>query len=154
MALKCSPDDLSFSSHTPIGLDHEYLIRPVINRFGFAVNEDKVRRYAPGEDKIVTGLHLREGEVYLPPDYLPQLETEINRLHTVMLVEGRYQTGMSMRKLGLLKQELKGKLNFASQVLGGAAPEIQAREEQYEAALSAKEDFESASWLDIPYSVF
>lgn len=146
-------DDLSFSADRPISVTDEYLIRPVLTRYGFMINEEKVRRYGADEEKIVTGLHIRNGEIFLPPNYLPQLEIEIARLRNVMLVEGRYQTGMSMRKLGLLKQELLGKLNFASQVLGSSAPEIVAREEQYASALTAKEDYESASWLDIPYSM-
>ena len=147
-------DDLSFSGGQAFSEDDDYLIRPVIRQHGFWVNEEKVTQYGRDQEKIVTGLHLREGSVHLPPDYLPQLETEIARLHAVMLVEGRYQTGMSGRKLKMLQQELLGKLNFAGQVLGVSAPEFQAREEQYAAALSAREDYESASWLDIPYEVF
>ncbi len=147
-------DDLTFSAQSPILPKHEDLIRPVIAHHGFTVNEEKVKRYGKGQEKIVTGLHLKDGKIKLPPDYLSQLQDEIARLRSTLLVEGRYQTGMSMRKLGLLKQELKGKLNFASQVLGGSAPEIIASEEQYEAALSAREDYESASWLEIPYSSF
>lgn len=145
-------DDLSFSAKVPIRESEEALIFPVITQHGFEINPGKVRRYGPADEKIVTGLHLRDGKVHLPPDYLPQLQTEIERLHTVMLVEGRYQTGMSMRKLKLLKQELLGKINFASQVLGNDAPQVTARAEQYEAALYAREDYESASWLDIPYT--
>lgn len=61
-----------------------------------------------------------------------------------------HQAGMSNRKLNLLKQELKGKMQFAQLVLGNTEVVHQA-EQAYEDALFAKEDYESANWLEIPY---
>lgn len=146
-------DDLSFSATDPIGIPLEQMLRGAIRHHGFVVNPDKVRRYGPGEDRIVTGLHLRDGRVQLPDGYLPQLRTEIARLHTVMAVDGRYRTGMSDRKLKLLQQEIRGKMNFAGLVLGHASAEMVAQGEAYEAALDARAAWESLTWLEIPYGL-
>jgi len=145
-------DDLSFSGDARFSKTQLEVLRNTISSAGFHINTEKFKSYGPDDVKVVTGLYLQEGRIGLPPQFLTQLDTEIQRLQAVMLVEGRYQTGMSMRKLKLLKQELQGKINFAGLVMGQAHPDIMAREDEFLQALQAREDYESASWLDIPYS--
>lgn len=147
-------DDLSFSGRKPVSEEDLPFIRSIIEKNGFQINPAKIKHFGPDEEKVVTGLYLRNGKVELPSDYLPRLKIEIERLRAVMLVEDRYRTGMSMRKLKRMQQEIQGKINFAGQVMGSSSPEVVAQEEQYDAALHAREDFESANWLDIPYGTW
>lgn len=60
---------------------------------------------------------------------------------------------MSMKKLGLFKQELDGKWNFAHSVMPDDET-VLALKEKIEEAFNPSDDFESVDWLDIPYSLF
>lgn len=146
-------DDMTFSAQQPIGEGDRRLIEDIIQHHYFVVNEGKVRYYEKGETPVVTGLLVKEDKVDLPPHYLPMLEKEIGRLRDVLLVEERYRLGVSNKKLKLLKQEIAGKLNFATIVLGDGHPDISKIQAQFEAAQFVKADFESADWLELPYDV-
>lgn len=147
-------DDLTFSAQNPILETDLKMVRDIIAESNFLVNEEKVKKFGPSDSKTVTGLIVTPQGVKLPEPYLPQIKEEIARLRSVMLVEQRYQTGMSMRKLKLLKQELQGKINFAGMVLGTSHEEIIQLEEQYDTAIYAPKEYESANWLEIPYDTF
>lgn len=144
-------DDLSFSSRTAIGSEGEEMLRGIAIGEGWKINEEKRRRFGPGEVKIVTGLHLQAAQIGLPPGYLENLQTEIARLQAVKATEYRYRMGLSRRKIKRFEQELKGKLNFAAQVLGGDSPLLQEPAAQLESAGQPPERFEAVDWLDIPY---
>jgi len=144
-------DDLTFSSPKPVSrTDEKFIDHAIINQ-GFAVQENKRKRFLPADTKIVTGLRVMSSHVDLPENYLPLLHTEIERLKTTLQVEGRYRTGMSYRKLKLFKQELQGKINFAGMALGNEHEKTKEASQRYDDALQAAENFESANWLDIPY---
>ncbi len=144
-------DDLSFSGNKAPSEADVSMIRATIESYSFKINEAKVKHYAPGDQKMVTGLVVADEGIQLPTDYLPQLQVEIDRLKTVLIVDARYNTGMSNKKLNLLKQELKGKLNFAQMVIGMDPPEMQAAAQAYEDAVLMPQEYESVHWLEIPY---
>jgi len=144
-------DDMVFSAKAPISQNDINTLRGIITNSGLLVNEKKVRYYNPGENACITGLILTENGVNLPDGYLPQLEEEINRLKTVMMVDSRYRTGMSYQKLKLLKQELQGKINFAQMALGSTSDQIIKLHQLFEDAEMQVDSFQSASWLEIPY---
>jgi RNA-directed DNA polymerase len=146
-------DDLSFSGAAFIGEKDEGLLRGTIEGYGFKLNEEKVKQYGPGDEKLVTGLVVGEEGVRLQNGYLDQLQVEIARLQTVLMVDRRYHTGMSNRKLKLFKQELRGKMNFARLILGSEDSGMQAVEQAYEDATMAPAEYESASWLEITYAL-
>ena len=144
-------DDCSFSSDSEIDRAATGLIRDVITSNRFIINEEKVSLFKPGEEKKVTGIIVGEERLSLPPSYMQQLQTEIGRLQQTLSVEKRYQTGMSIKKLGLFEQELRGKINYAQMVLGDT-PETEKLYTAFENALDPKETFESDNWLEIPYN--
>ena len=144
-------DDMVFSAKTPISQSDTQTLRGIITNSGLIVNEKKVRSYNPGENALITGLILTENGVNLPEGYLAQLEEEINRLKSVMMVDYRYRTGMSYQKLKLLKQELQGKINFAQMALGDAHHRVIKLHQQFAHAEMQADNFQSANWLDIPY---
>lgn len=144
-------DDLTFSSNNKIKNSDEKFFRNTINYYGFNINENKVKYFNPADTKVITGL-LVSDTVSLNMQYIPQLQEEINRLKTTMLVEQRYKTGLSFKKLKLFIQELNGKINFATMVLGKNSPEIIQLEEQFEDAKNPAIDFISENWLDVPYN--
>lgn len=147
-------DDFTFSSNHEITHSEIELILSIIRNHGFIENKKKVQRFSPSQTKIVTGLVVGNEKVELPTNYLPQLKIEIGRLATFLNIEQRYNTGMSHKKLKLFKQELAGKINFASSIIGSQHPEIENIESQYLAVIQPSDTFESIDWLDIPYSVF
>jgi RNA-directed DNA polymerase len=144
-------DDLCFSSQQPITKIDVEVIRDAIQKNGYIVNEEKVKHFDKNETKYVTGLVVGENEISLPLHYLPQLKSEIERLQHTMLVEQRFQTGMSNKKLKLFYQELLGKWNFANMVLNQSEELFQLRD-QLENALHPPQNFESINWLEIPYN--
>ena len=143
-------DDLSFSSPNEIGpIDQRYL-QEIISKY-FQINYDKLRYYRAEDTKQVTGINILEEDIALPDKYLAQVSVEIERLRQTMQVEARYQTGMSLKKLKLFEQELRGKLNFATMVMPHNE-EIDHLQQELSFALNPSEDFESVNWLEIPYT--
>ncbi|MFN8243894.1 MAG: reverse transcriptase family protein [Ferruginibacter sp.] len=146
-------DDLSFSSSYEIDTRTIGLIRDCISGCRFTINEEKVKLFSPGMEKSVTGIIVGDDRLSLPATYLVQLQQEIARLEQTLLVEARYRTGMSHKKLELFEQELRGKINFAQMVLGDTG-ETAGLAAQFDKALLATEDFESGNWLEMPYKYF
>lgn len=145
-------DDLTFSSKEEIHPRDQKTIREIISRH-FIIHPEKDRYYAADDIKQVTGIIIKENDIALPEKYLDQVSIEIERLRQTMQVEARYRTGMSMKKLALFEQELRGKLNFAAMVMPDNES-IDHLQEAVTAALNPLEDFESADWLDMPYTFF
>lgn len=143
-------DDLSFSSNTAITKTDTNLFLDVIEHHRLMVNPKKIKIYGAEDVKLVTGLVVTD-KIDLPDGYIKNLETEIDRLRSVMLVEGRYRTGMSYKKLKLLMQELNGKISFASMILGPDDQTIEQLKIQFNHALQLPEEELLQSWMDIPY---
>lgn len=147
-------DDLSFSAAKPItALDREILETSIVQQ-GFDINHSKTKLFNGQDTKMVTGLVLTKDAITLPPQYVPNLITEIERYHTTKEVEYRYQTGMSNKKIKLFEQELAGKINFAEMILGSGNAGLQTVFQKWTAATAPLEDFETTNWLDIPYGFF
>ena len=146
-------DDCSFSSHQEIDHKTIRIIRDTITAQRFLINEEKVKLYTPGDTKMVTGIVVGTTGLRLSDLYMERLSDEINRLHTTRCVEQRYQTGMSLKKLELFEQELRGKLNFAKMVEGNTS-KLDELNLRFENALYLPDDFESGNWLEIPYNFF
>lgn len=144
-------DDMVFSANEAITEGDEKMLREAITNSGFIVNENKVKHYHPGEEACITGLRLTANGIALQEGYIEQLEEEIKRLQTVMMVEYRYRTGMSFNKLKLLKQEIQGKINFAQMALGDKNSQVLKLHRLFEDAEMPVESFQSANWLEIPY---
>lgn len=146
-------DDCSFSSHQKIDATTIGIIRSAVKGHRFLINEDKVKLFTPKDTKVVTGIVVGEDALSLPEKYLYKLDEEITRYTHTRLVEQRFQTGMSLKKLKLFEQELRGKLSFANMVMGDHEEVIQLQA-RFEEAIHPPEDFESDNWLDIPYTFF
>lgn len=144
-------DDLCFSSAAAITSFDEKIIRDTIQKIGFLINEKKITLYGEEDKKMVTGLVVGTDNIELQEGYLEQVEVELGRLQATMLVEQRYQTGMSHKKLKLLKQELQGKINFATMVLGDENDRVMELTNLYHDAVNPPHTL-SARWLDIPYN--
>ena len=129
------------------------MIRSIVNEQGFVLNEQKVKYFQPEEPKMVTGLKVTESSIELQDNYLPQLQEEIGRLNATLTVEHRFRTGMSLRKLNRMKQELTGKINFAAMALGHKHKEVIHLENLYDDAINPPKGFESVNWLDVPYDI-
>lgn len=143
-------DDMSFSSNSKIlDIDIESISK-IINQNKHIINPDKVTYYDPTANKMVTGLVVGKDEVSLPETYLPQLEKELIRFENVYIVEQRFQTGMSEKKLKLFEQELRGKINFANMVMP-KSEQIDNLYDKFKEIIEAPERFESFDWLDLPY---
>ncbi len=145
-------DDLTFSSKNEFSPFDFEVIYDFIHRNGFQVNEKKFKKFGPHEMKEITGLLLMDNQVQLPNGYLEQINEEINRLKNTLIVEQRFKTGMSMRKLKLLKQEIQGKISFSAMVIGKTDHRVQELVDKYNVAIDPPENFESFGWLDIPYT--
>lgn len=145
-------DDLCFSSQQEITKRDIETIRNIIQQCQFIINEQKVKYYKENDVKYVTGIVVKENGIDLKQGYLDQLSIEINRLKQTLLVEQRFKTGMSQKKLKLFKQEITGKWNFANMVIPNNEHVRQLKQELNEALNPPNtNDFESANWLDIPY---
>lgn len=144
-------DDMTFSSNLQIDSDKVHSIRQLISNAGFQVNERKVKVFGPEDEKIVTGLLITD-KVMLAPGYLELLKSEIERLKQVFLSQNE-QGQFTTRWSDQFKQQIQGRLNFASFVLNRNHSEVVAlREAFYEAINPPQEEFGAVSWRGFPYN--
>ena len=146
-------DDCSFSARHEIDNKTVQLLRDVITAHRFMINEEKLKLFGPDDEKIVTGIIVEEKRLKLPEIFIQQLQQEIIRLEHTLVVERRFQTGMSAKKLKLFEQELRGKINYVQMVLGDTA-ETNELVSSFENARQQPDNYESDNWLDLPYNFF
>jgi len=145
-------DDMSFSANQPFTKDKTQMLRTIIEEEGFVINENKVHYFGKGEAKIVTGL-LVSNKVTLPENYLPELKNEIRRLSDVMRAQNE-QGQISTRWVEQLKQQVRGRLQFAGFILKPYHPEYQsAKDSFYSAIHPPEEEFGAINWRGFPYNI-
>lgn len=145
-------DDMSFSSQQPIHDEKANSVRAIIRNRGFELNPTKVKVYGPEEDKVVTGL-LVSDKVTLSPDYLPQLQADIEQLQKVILAQNE-QGQLSTKWVEQMKQQLRGRLSFAGFVLKRRDERYQELKDAYYTAINPpQEEFGAVSWRGFPYNI-
>ncbi|NLN94579.1 MAG: RNA-directed DNA polymerase [Bacteroidales bacterium] len=138
-------DDLSFSSlDSPFNITHYEQITEITNNYGLVLNPSKTVYYDIKDEKIVTGLILRE-TVDILPEFYEELDKDINRLKAINEVV--YITGKIQKPLMLstFKQEVMGKIAFIAQIEGKNSPEYNHYMEKYEDAEAPDEEL-SVRW--------
>lgn len=142
-------DDMSFSSPHEIPNQDIHKIRDIIEESGFQMNEEKLKRFGPNDTKTVTGLVIAD-RVRLPNDYLPLLYQELDKLDKVLSVQ--YQLGQpEERWVKKYRQQVTGRANFATYILGDQDPETKKIFQKLADAEQPPDDFLPASWLEFPY---
>lgn len=144
-------DDLSFSAKQIITYEQVEAVKSVIKASPFTINEKKTKLFGPDDDKIVTGLLLKE-KVELASDYLESLEKDINQLKSVMEVQN-FQGEISSKWVEQFKLLIRGRLNFAGFVLGKRNPEyIRLKDAYYTAINPPQDEFGAFNWRSFPYN--
>lgn len=69
-------DDLTFSANVEMP-ELVGAVTEIVKGFGFNINQDKTRIYAPGEPKFITGLVVQNGTVRIPKGFKRELKKEI-----------------------------------------------------------------------------
>lgn len=149
-------DDMSFSSQSPITEEHFQMIDAIVAGQGFQLNPDKRKWYGPDrEDKEVTGLIVMENRIDLPEDYLEQLEKAIDYLDKIM--DAKYSTnrgrGEHTAWLDELEQQIRGKLEYARQILGENDLLYLDLVVQLDEALTPPDYYGPMGWLDFGYAL-
>lgn len=147
-------DDMSFSGHTPMHMDHVLEIEAIVRNYDYVINHEKTRFFGPdGPQKEVTGLLIENQHIALTPEYEIQLHAAIE--HLSLVVDAKYSTSAGQVHytpwLDELIQQVQGKLAFAGHVLGPEAPQYLALEQAFEAALQPPEYYGPLSWLEFGY---
>ncbi len=138
-------DDLSFSSKTKaIETQHIDEIIRIAEQYDLRFNSNKNKLYKAQDVKIVTGLII-DDTVDIIPDYYAELQRDIERLRAV--TEVNYITGNTgqVAPLRKFKQEIRGKINFISQIKGKDSEEYIRYPDEYYEALEPAEDL-SVRW--------
>lgn len=145
-------DDMTFSSNQKINSEKIYSAMAIIREHGFEVNTKKIKVYGPDDDKIVTGLLLTD-RIELAPDFLEQLQKDLDVLREV--VKAQHESGqLTTRWVEQLKQQVKGRINFAGFVLKKNNPEYMTLKSAYYTAISPpQEEFGAMSWRGFPYNL-
>lgn len=144
-------DDMSFSSHKPINTEMIHSLRRIITNAGFIINEKKVARFGPKASKIVTGLLLTD-KVGLTPEFVPQLQEEINQLAASMRAQNE-QGHLSTKWINQMTMQVRGRINFTGFILGRRNESyINLRNDFYTATNPPQEEFGAMSWRGFPYN--
>lgn len=149
-------DDISFSGKVEINKTHLQEIENSLAQNAFHLNINKIRHFKPtDEDKEVTGLIVRKDRIDLPADYLEQLGQAINHLDQIM--DAKYSTpsgrGDKAPWIKELEQQIRGKLEYARQILGEDDLQYQDLVIQIEEALAPPDHYGPMSWLAFGYSL-
>lgn len=147
-------DDMSFSAQTEITEAHFRTIKQMVETHGFRLNPAKRKHFAPTDaDKEVTGLLVRENRIDLPEDYLEQLEQAIDYLDKAVDAKYSMPSGRRDKTLWLeeLEQQIRGKLEYARQILGEDDLQYLDLVVQLDEALSPPDYFGPMGWLDFGY---
>lgn len=148
-------DDMSFSGPSEITEDHFVIIQQVIETHGFELNLKKKKLYSPAdEDKQVTGLLVLDDRIDLPEEYLKQLGEAIDYLDKAIDAKYSMPSGRGQKTVWLeeLEQQIRGKLEYARQILGEDDLLYLDLVLQLDEALSPPDYFGPMGWLDFGYS--
>jgi len=149
-------DDMSFSAQTEITEAHVQAIERIVGANGFRLNPAKRKHYKPTDpDKEVTGLLVRKNRIDLPDDYLEQLQLAIDHLDKAMDAKYSMPSGRREKTVWLdeLEQQIRGKLEYARQILGEDDLLYLDLVVQLDEALSPPDFFGPMGWLDFGYSL-
>ena len=116
------------------------------------LKDAKYKLRNPDEVREVTGLIVGTEGVSLPADFVPRLETEIERLNHLTDVQMIMQRADSAWAQDY-QEAVRGKLGFMAMVLGRDNAEYRRLNGAFHNALSPPDDFEAISWLHFNYHV-
>lgn len=116
-------DDLSFSSkHHAITPLHFSEVTRIAEKHQLSFNPSKTKYYGKQDEKVITGLVLRD-TVDIVPDFYSELEKDLQRLQAVnevVFITGKLGTPPM---LNTFKQEIMGKIAFIAQIEGNNSNE-------------------------------
>lgn len=145
-------DDMTFSSKQPITVEQVERVRIIVHNAGFTINDKKVQVFGPEEDKVVTGLVVTD-KVDLAPGFLPLLKGEIQQLHDIFRVQNE-QGRLYTKWVEKFKQQVQGRLSFASFVSDKNDLTIQTLKDAFYTAINPpEEEFGAISWRGFPYNL-
>lgn len=149
-------DDMTFSSREEITEAHFAEVEAIIKSHGFLLNPEKKKHYGPeDEDKEVTGLLVRESRIDLPEDYLEQLEKAIDYLDKAIDAKYSMPSGRGQKTAWLdeLEEQIRGKLEYARQILGEDDLLYLDLVVQLDEALTPPDYYGPMAWLDFGYAL-
>ncbi|NJN78076.1 MAG: hypothetical protein HC803_06850 [Saprospiraceae bacterium] len=145
-------DDMSFSSKEPITEAHLKMLRSIIGKKGFEINDKKTHWFSPDEVKIVTGILVYDDGLDVPKAFIDNLQAEVNQLKDIVDIQN--QAG-SVRTMWVdkFKKGIQGKLNYLMVVKGRSDLDYIQLTNEYKAAIRPPvEEFGALSWKFFPYS--
>lgn len=145
-------DDMTFSDKHKMEAQTFNVLKGIIEKYGFKINERKLKFYGPTDPKIITGLIVTD-KVALEPNYLPKIKTEIERLRSIMHSQNE-QGQFSTKWVEQFKRQIRGRLNFAGFVLNRRDDNyIALKDAYYEAIHPPEEEFGAINWRSFPYNI-
>jgi RNA-directed DNA polymerase len=145
-------DDMSFSSKEPITEAQLKVVRSIIGKKGFTINDAKTQWFLPDDVKMVTGIIVLDDGLDLPKAFLNNLQEELNQLKDIIAIQN--QAG-SVRTMWVdkFKKVIQGKLNYLMVVKGRTDLDYIQLMNEYKAAIRPPaEEFGALSWKFFPYS--
>jgi RNA-directed DNA polymerase len=143
-------DDLSFSCKTKITAAHFYEIQAILSQKGFIMNTEKVNWMGEKDEKIVTGLVLKE-RPEVQQGFISELEANLKRYKHVLEFTSVTNARYPKDWIDQYKDLLEGKLHFLQMVYGHQHPLVKRIDSMYKDAYNTKPFMESFSWNNFPY---
>lgn len=146
-------DDMTFSASTPIESQHIAEVEALIEHYDFRLNPQKVRLYAPNDDKEVTGLIVKHDQIELAEDYLDMLSGAIQQFSNIVDAQHVTPSGQDQPSPWVeeLKQQVQGKLEFARHILGEESSIYRELDHQLQLASEPPEHYGPLIWLEFGY---
>jgi len=141
-------DNFTFS-HPKDPLDAHFThLSQYVQEANFAFNLSKTKVYGKKDDKIVTGIVIKEQQLTLDQSYFEGVKEAISYLSGAIKVSNYYQ----QKEIWIeeYKQKINGLLLFGEQVLGDQSEEMISLYNLYDEAVYPM-DVGSQSWLDFSY---
>jgi RNA-directed DNA polymerase len=148
-------DDMSFSARVPVSDRQVDQIRSIIVSHGYELNMDKVKRFNPGDMKIITGLEIENGKVKVPDNFWQEVQNQIAELRGWVVTQTKLHPNKSLDNMVQLPlQKISGALQFIEDIEGPKDKRLGNMRQQLNDAIIPPEDYESRNWLEIGYEIF
>jgi len=145
-------DDMSFSKNSPAINELQLSeINEIIISHHFVVNPSKVKWFGPDDEKMITGLTLKNNRAEIPQKFFDQLEKDLLRLKSI------YEVYYGIEKHGggdwvdTFTKSVAGRINFVQYIHGKQSSEYKKLQKQFNANTEPADQFEVMQWLDMPY---
>lgn len=145
-------DDMTFSTNIEQVSETQFVeLNSIILSHRFVLNPAKTKWFGPADEKLITGLCLKNNRAEIPSAFFDQLQKDLTRLKSLYEVYYGIEKAGGNRMVDAFTENVEGRINFVQYVYGKKSGEYRKLEKQFAESTQPADEAEVMQWLDIPY---